>query len=289
MKIMLIVFLVVGVCNMSFSQDVKEKEIEIKYTFIPEGKSNKIIFTTLIPNDLSGIQKVRTINYSIEPENVFINNENKYAKFTFENVHQEFELIIKVQIDMYRRDFNSAKSIPIFQERGLDSFMIEEKFIEISDLTIKNKSEELSNSDTLKTVKNIFMFVKNNLIYSGFSGSEIGAAKALQLKEGDCTEFTDLFVALCRTNGLPAKVVEGYTTEFVNTPLHSWPEVYLNKYGWIRFDPTTNNAISYSQLYNKYIQLSSIRNDSVLNNHHRWIYNYLGGNVVVREDYRVVD
>ncbi len=289
MKNILLFFLIFTINFTCLSQKKKTKELELKYTFKTIGETNKISFTCLVPNDIKGSQKVKKISYSVDPVNVFANKDNKYAEFIFDSVNQDVELTIGITIDIYRRDFKTSKKNPFHQITSLDTFLIEEKYIELSDVLIRKIADDLKNKDTIKMVKNIYNYVYNNLKYSGFNSADIGAVEALKRQHGDCTEFTDLFVALCRANGIPAKAIEGYTTEFENTPKHSWSEIYLEKHGWIRLDPTPNNAISFSQLSNKYIQLSCLRSDKKLNNYHRWKYRYWGGKVSVSEKIRFIN
>ncbi len=288
MKIILFFLLTIILGNKGFSQEIVTKEIEIKYTFNPVGKTKKIKFTCLIPNDIVLTQNVKKLTYSIVPKTVYTINDNKYAEFILDNLGQEIELTINLTIDLHNRDFNSSIKESNRQIPSLGLFLSDEKYIEISDSTLISLAQKLNRNDTLKTVKNIYNFVHENIKYSGFSSISIGASKTLKCGHGDCTEFTDLFVALCRASGIPAKVTEGYTTEFDNTPLHSWPEVYLNDYGWIRFDPTGNNAIDFSHLPNKYIQLSSVRNDSILSNYQRWTCKFWGEKFVINEDIKII-
>ncbi|MCL2517165.1 MAG: transglutaminase-like domain-containing protein [Oscillospiraceae bacterium] len=68
------------------------------------------------------------------------------------------------------------------------------------------------------------------------------------LQKGYCTYFASAFVVMCRAVGVPARYVEGYVTPsklneqgmyvVTNKHGHAWGEVYLEGYGWQRFDPT---------------------------------------------------
>lgn len=80
-----------------------------------------------------------------------------------------------------------------------------------------------------------------------------GALSALQTpKESLCMEFTDLFVAIARAAGIPARELVGYahTTNaklrplsLVSDVLHAWPEYYDREKGtWIPVDPTWGNT-----------------------------------------------
>lgn len=289
MRQVIIIILALLFGNQCFCQDIKPNEIEVKYKFASQGETKKLKFICLVPNDINKIQKVSNINYSIQPSNIFIENGNKYAEFIFKNVSKEFELIVNFNVETYKRDLKISKKDPIRNHYSPDEYLSEEKYIESPDSSIIRIANILKDTDSLKTVKYIYNYLEQNIEYSGFNSGEVGALTTLKTKKGDCTEYSDLFVALCRSIGYKARIIEGYMTEFDNTPLHSWNEVYIHKYGWIRIDSTPGNAISSSKLKNIYVQLSSVRNDSILSNHHHWSYRYWGDPVNVNANVKIID
>jgi hypothetical protein len=67
----------------------------------------------------------------------------------------------------------------------------------------------------------------------------VGVPNALQVlrsRAGDCNEHTQLFVALARSLGLPARVAAGLAYLDGKFYYHAWPEVLLND--WVAVDPT---------------------------------------------------
>ena len=69
------------------------------------------------------------------------------------------------------------------------------------------------------------------------------ASWVLQNRIGVCDELTNLFVAMNRALGIPARYVHGvsYTNSKLfteNWGFHGWAEVYFPSHGWIPFDPT---------------------------------------------------
>ncbi|MFH1187138.1 MAG: transglutaminase family protein [Candidatus Levyibacteriota bacterium] len=109
----------------------------------------------------------------------------------------------------------------------------------------------------LKTPLSIYEYVVDNLEYD-FSRvtkkeERLGAVSVLtNPNSAVCLEFTDLFVALSRAAGIPAREVNGYAftknTEerplsLVEDILHAWPEYYdSSKQAWIMVDPTWGNT-----------------------------------------------
>jgi transglutaminase-like putative cysteine protease len=62
------------------------------------------------------------------------------------------------------------------------------------------------------------------------------ALQVLRVRGGDCNEHTQLFVALARAAGLPARSVAGLAYVGGKFYYHAWPEVYLGD--WVPTDPT---------------------------------------------------
>jgi transglutaminase-like putative cysteine protease len=62
------------------------------------------------------------------------------------------------------------------------------------------------------------------------------ALTVLRTKAGDCNEHTQLYLALARTAGIPARAAAGLA--YVNGRFfyHAWPEVWLGR--WVAVDPT---------------------------------------------------
>jgi transglutaminase-like putative cysteine protease len=71
--------------------------------------------------------------------------------------------------------------------------------------------------------------------------------KVLEHGEGACRDLTALFMDACRSIGLAARYVSGYTRgddRLVERELHAWAEVYLPGGGWRGFDPTIGLTVA---------------------------------------------
>ncbi|MEJ7810089.1 MAG: transglutaminase-like domain-containing protein [Gemmatimonadaceae bacterium] len=62
------------------------------------------------------------------------------------------------------------------------------------------------------------------------------AAQVLRARSGDCNEHTQLYVALARAAGVPARSVAGLVYVGGKFYYHAWPEIYLGD--WVATDPT---------------------------------------------------
>jgi transglutaminase-like putative cysteine protease len=62
------------------------------------------------------------------------------------------------------------------------------------------------------------------------------ALGTLRARVGDCNEHTQLYVALARAAGIPARVAAGLAFLDGKFYYHAWPEVFLER--WVAVDPT---------------------------------------------------
>jgi transglutaminase-like putative cysteine protease len=62
------------------------------------------------------------------------------------------------------------------------------------------------------------------------------ALATLRSRVGDCNEHTQLYVALSRAAGIPARVAAGLAYLDGKFYYHAWPEVWLER--WVAVDPT---------------------------------------------------
>lgn len=110
---------------------------------------------------------------------------------------------------------------------------------------------------TLQTPSSIYQYVTTHLAYSYTRVSQApdrrGALAALTNPlDALCTEFTDLFIALSRAAGIPARELNGFAysenpklrpLSLTKDILHAWPEYWDNDSArWIPVDPTWANT-----------------------------------------------
>lgn len=120
--------------------------------------------------------------------------------------------------------------------------------IESDNKKIVDKALELSlNLETdLEKAKRIQEWVTDSLEWSGYSSILRGSVWALENREGDCSEFTALFISLCRAVNIPSRFIHGLASDSfseggtycLEEAGHDWAEVYIHDLGWVWVDPT---------------------------------------------------
>ncbi len=228
-----------------------------------------------------------TLTYFIENSNLTAKNEeitlppdNNYQKVVIKSI-EPAPLDVAVDLDgnfiakyklASRQELNIAVAgyIEVFSSsfRNIDKSLSAEdkkkytqpqRYWETDAAAVKDKAKEL------KDPKAIYDFVSNYLSYSEDRLNKpridrLGALSALSLpKEAVCMEFTDLFIAIARAAGIPAREVVGfaYSQNSRLRPLslvtqgdllHAWPAYWDDNLGWVQVDPTwgsTSGGIDY--------------------------------------------
>lgn len=157
-----------------------------------------------------------------------------------------------------------------------------EEWEESDAVEIQDKAWELTGKieDPWHAAWTLYNFTGEHLTYSGYLPQSKGALAALISGEGDCTEFADLFVALCRARGIPARFAEGFTYSPGATSrgeqTHDWAEILLPNGVWLQVDPTYGR---YGENYfaasdGGHFLLTRGRNLEALRGFHFYYYNY---------------
>jgi hypothetical protein len=266
-----ITIVILFVCASQTLQAATKRTVEFEFGVTIDSDTAISNFDILfaLPNDIDHVQSIKSITFSKEPVRIFYQDGNKYAQFLIVKPLRSDKIIMFVTADIFTSDFSSG--VDRRTTDSLDKYLIEEKFIEKTDESIKSIASTLNTGNRLQTIKNIYNYIYTNVTWNEYNPDDIGAKEVLARKAGDCTEFADLFTALCRANAIPARFVEGYTILNSELPSHDWAEVYTNEYGWITADATRS---SFDALSNEYIQFTNIRNNTLFNNGHFWLYTY---------------
>lgn len=110
-----------------------------------------------------------------------------------------------------------AKPVP----RKLRKYLLPSPFIESNSRAIKTFSNEIpinEQAPAWEQVRTIYETVRKKIKYE-FDPTIRTCKEAIDRGQGDCEEMTSIFVAICRTRGIPARAVW--------IPGHTYPEFYL--------------------------------------------------------------
>jgi transglutaminase-like putative cysteine protease len=84
-------------------------------------------------------------------------------------------------------------------------------------------------------------WVRKNIAFEpGSSTTAVSATEVNERQFGVCRDMAHLGIALCRSIGIPARMVVGYLYQLEPMDLHAWLEAYIGG-RWYTFDPTQEN------------------------------------------------
>ncbi|MFA4827462.1 MAG: transglutaminase domain-containing protein [Candidatus Shapirobacteria bacterium] len=212
----------------------ENEAVQTEIAFPPDTNNQLIIFKKIIP----------------PPENIIIDSDGNWLGKYLLSPSQELTISATGQVKIIPA---TLKPSPLTNPNSL----LEEKpFWPVTHPQITAISQKLKNP------QQIYDYVVSSLSYNYDlinSPQRKGALVAINSPQDSvCTEFTDLFVTLSRSKGIPAREIEGFA--YTNNPkikptnlnadvLHAWPQYYNSiKQAWIDIDPTwgkTTNGIDY--------------------------------------------
>lgn len=208
-----------------------------------------------LPPD-TAFQKVYIQKIEPKPTNVTVDQDGNWIAVYDLSSRQRVDVTVSgaVQIFASYRSFTKATN------KEINADLAATEYWQVDDPKIKALAGEL------KTPKAIYDYVSQNLHYDVGrvqpNVQRLGAVSALENpSQAICMEFTDLFIALARAAGIPAREINGYAyTEnpeveplgLVADVLHSWPEYYDKEKGvWIPVDPTWGSTTGGVDFFNK--------------------------------------
>lgn len=191
------------------------------------------------------------------PLNVTIDEDGNYLAWYRLNRNQKLDINLIGSSKLYT--YSKVKD-PVLNDDLKKKYTKPDKYWEADNPQIKNKLEEILSKNldasNQNKVRLIYHFVVDNLKYNQSRVSNkierLGAVTVLNNpNEAVCMEFTDLFIALTRAARIPARELDGFAyssnsklrpSSLEKETLHSWPEYWDDKRGWVMVDPTWENT-----------------------------------------------
>src|SRR6185369_8735277 len=106
----------------------------------------------------------------------------------------------------------------------------------LGDNTVATQAREIAGTDrdAWSVARKLADWTFKNLKWKRVDGAS--AASTLATREADCLEFSELFVAMARSVGLPARIISGLAHSGNSFGGHAWVEVWVGE--WVELDPT---------------------------------------------------
>ena len=121
-------------------------------------------------------------------------------------------------------------------------YLVDEDKYRIEDPRIRKAVAEAVGDETNPywIMRNIHKHIRERMHYELAGGWNV-APRVLERGNGSCSEYTFVFIAMCRAAGVPARYVGSLVIRgdeaSADEVFHRWSQVYLPGYGWVHVDP----------------------------------------------------
>lgn len=202
-----------------------------------------------VPSSLENQEIIGKLVYEPKPAG-FVTDRwgQKFARFHYGTVKPG--VVLKPEIKVKVKTYNVIRAI--FPEQvgklsdiptDLNTYLTDGFKYDINNPVIKKAVEEAVGKEQHPywIMRKIFQYIMSKLEYNLKPlGGWNPAPTVLERGTGSCSEYTFVFIAMCRAAGLPARytgalVVRSEDRGF-DKVWHRWAQVYLPGYGWIPVD-----------------------------------------------------
>ncbi|MFH1863653.1 MAG: transglutaminase-like domain-containing protein [bacterium] len=221
-----------------------------------ENPLSKSVFVDIaVPPDTS-LQRVFYEVFSPEPHNVNVDEDGNWIASFLLKSRERKDVTLKGTVQI----FSDPMKFPRPTDSTLAKNILPTQYWQTDNSKIKELA--LIYNTPRKIYDYVSSFLKYNYEKVKPNVVRMGALSALE-DPGNaiCMEFTDLFIAMARAAGIPAREINGFAyTEnkeiqplsLVADVLHSWPEYWDKEKGdWIPIDPTWASTTGGVDFFNK--------------------------------------
>lgn len=219
-----------------------------QFLIIPEENNTQEYVSVHFSNSINAINEFTINGYGFKT--IRVHPKEKFKEISFEAI---FKLLKK---DFNPFDFEPEQDFTSSYEKLTDiNFQVDfEPFLKKTHFTtLPSLDESLFQFDKTKSLfdnlkaLNDWTYIH---IYFRVGVTDVNTVlkEIIDKRHGVCQDFTHLFCALARQNGVPARYVSGYLHQgngyFGDSQMHAWAEAYIPNIGWIGFDPTNNLLVN---------------------------------------------
>ena len=203
-----------------------------------------------VPHDLDNQKLLAPVTFDPQPTDILTDKwGQKVAHFRFVDVPAtRFETVTmtasatlyQTRYYVYPDKVGTLNDIPADIKK---IYLADDTKFSMTDPVIQKALKDAVGDETNPywIARKIFRYVIDHMEYELAGGWNIAPA-VLERGNGSCSEYSFVYIAMCRAAGLPARyagsiVVRGDDASYDDV-FHRWVEVYLPNYGWIPVDPS---------------------------------------------------
>ncbi len=214
------------------------------------GKIKTLDVNIALPENRDNQTILGEINYNIQPNEILTDIwGQKTALFQFKDIKpgEKTEIQVTTVFESYNvRYFIYPENVGSIEDIPKDineKYLFDDEKYQINSKVIQETIKQVigNEKNPYWIMRNIHQYLIGHLHYL-MDGAWDTAPTVITNKHGSCSEYSFVFIALCKAAGLPTRYV-GSTWDrkelaYMDDVYHRWVEVYLPNYGWIPTDPT---------------------------------------------------
>jgi len=237
--------------------------IPFSYAFDDYHTSQSLTLKTEISSDVENVNNIEILKINIS----FFPSDSDFQKITnmdlppntdrstnylitqYDNLDQDildYNLKFDLTSDFSLKEIKNKILFPINSiPSEYETYLLPTEHINSDDELITETASKIigDEDDLYEAVFKIAEWGNTNINYSLETLTEEltqDSRWVLENRKGVCDELTVLFIAMLRSQGIPAKFVSGqsYTSIIPGFGNHAWAEVYFPGKGWVPFDVT---------------------------------------------------
>jgi len=184
-------------------------------------------------------------------------NHHGFEQIIFRSLKQFDNLEMKLICDVHvgktnpfdfhaitrQEELKILQSADFYIEHG--HYLTQSQYTSLADVPVP---DEWNNHEDANTFE--YLLRLNGAIHTAFSyESDITdvhntAGDTIRSGRGVCQDFSHVFIAIARNNGIPCRYISGYLDQGMDykgaLQMHAWVEALIPGVGWTGFDPTNN-------------------------------------------------
>lgn len=229
-----------------------------------ENRSTRSIYNINLEVPLANVdsvewQDVLGEEFSPTPTDITIDSEGRrVGHYTVAELKtgQTLELVQRVAVRNYCVAYDVSEMASTEVPSELAEYLTATSDINCNSTVIREFAAQNAESTSNPYLKARLLFAAVNgyMTYDNSEQESHSAVSAFYRKSGNCEDYANLYAALLRAEGIPAKVVTGYlygrdvqrdssylnVSGYINADKmrHSWVLFYINGVGWLPADPT---------------------------------------------------
>ncbi len=195
-------------------------------------------------------EKIKVL-IQLDDEKIYYNIENgeEFQYFPLQLGNGEYKIGVLENVEDTKYKYLYKENINVKIENENDIFLNSIKLVNWNKEmeSIKLAEELVKDCETeLEKVQAVYKHLTENLTYDkekvNLSSKYIpNIDQILEDKKGICYDFSSMFAAMLRSQGIPTKLIKG-NSEFTDA-YHSWNEVYIKESNeWVVIDVTKGSA-----------------------------------------------